>query len=352
MAKKALITGVTGQDGSYLAEFLLSKDYEVHGIIRRASTFNTGRIEHLFQDPHASKPRLVLHYGDMCDAISLIGLVQKIQPDEIYNLAAQSHVRVSFDAPEYTSNADALGTLRLLEAIKLLGLTDKIRFYQASTSELFGKVQETPQNERTPFYPRSPYAAAKLYAHWMTRNYREAYGLFACNGILFNHESPRRGITFVTRKITRGIARIKAGLDKKIYLGNIDAQRDWGYAPEYVESMYSILQQPQADDYVVATGEQHSVREFLDLAFQYAGMGDWRPYIETDPHYFRPTEVDSLVGSPAKAEKQFGWQPKIKFKELIKIMIDADLRALGLEVPGEGDKILKEKFPNRWWKTD
>ncbi len=741
MTKKALITGVTGQDGSYLAEFLLSKDYEVHGVIRRASTFNTGRVDHLFQDPHFPKPRMILHYGDMSDAISLIGLVQKIQPDEIYNLAAQSHVRVSFDAPEYTSNADALGTLRLLEAIKLLGLTDKIRFYQASTSELFGKVQEIPQNEETPFYPRSPYAAAKLYAHWMTKNYREAYGLFACNGILFNHEtitafmpmfvrksgenefdikpikeiikfdetkqcyqsksvsgvqvwgknrwvdvkfasayphdikrdnkkprfinsrsgafmatsshvafmaegeekkvgniqigehlesvnlptpaisnllisqeeaevmgmmvgdgsityakkgiglhgkftnssekirkhfsylwskvtggstsyyptksgfnpenivgqlrlsggnnwlrkidiynldrtkrvpkvilnsppeimlaflrgynladglkenlctyefknfktnsatlamglwyliekttnqdinltleekndgrifyslnilstvnnvlkeekirelvlegasqrgisretgisrtfirkiqnggsacevhylrkeplevkkiieipdyngwfydletssgefhcgvgkahvhnSPRRGGTFVTRKITRGIARIKAGLDQKIYLGNIGAQRDWGFAPEYVETMYSILQQPQADDFVVATGEQHSVKEFLDEAFQYAGLGDWRPYIEIDQRYFRPTEVDALVGNSAKAERQLGWQPKIKFKELVKIMVDADLRALQLAVPGEGDKILKEKFPNRWWKID
>ncbi len=350
--KKALITGITGQDGSYLAEFLLSKGYEVHGIIRRASTFNTSRVDHLFQDPHSSSAGLNLHYGDMCDAISLIGLVQKIQPDEIYNLAAQSHVRVSFEAPEYTSNADALGTLRLLEAIKLLGLTNKIRFYQASTSELFGKIQEIPQNENTPFYPRSPYAAAKLYAHWMTKNYREAYGLFACNGILFNHESPRRGETFVTRKITRGLSRIKKGLDKKIYLGNLEAKRDWGFAPEYVETMHTILQQSNPDDFVVATGEQHSVKEFLEEAFRYAGMGDWQQYIEVDLHYFRPTEVDLLLGDAAKARGQFGWQPKIKFKELVRIMVDADLRVQGFEAPGEGDKILQEKFPNKWWKKD
>ena len=351
--KKALITGLTGQDGSYLAEFLLSKGYEVHGIVRRASTFNTTRIHHLIVDEqHIPGAKFLFHYGDMVDATSLIDLVQKIQPDEIYNLAAQSHVKVSFDTPEYTSNADALGTLRLLEAIRLLGLTEKVRFYQASTSELFGKVQEVPQKETTPFYPRSPYAVAKLYAHWITRNYREAYGLFTCDGILFNHESPRRGETFVTRKITRAVARIKAGLDKKLYLGNLEAKRDWGFAPEYVESMWQMLQQEKPDDFVVATGEQHSVKEFLTEAFQYASLGDWQPYIEIDPTYFRPTEVDSLVGNAQKSKEKLGWEPKIKFKELVRIMVDADLRALGLPCPGEGDKIIKEKFPNKWWKGD
>jgi len=353
MAKKALITGITGQDGSYLAEFLLSKGYEVHGIIRRASTFNTSRISHIITDEqHTQGARFFFHYGDMVDATSLIDLVQKIQPDEIYNLAAQSHVRVSFDAPEYTSNADALGTLRLLEAIRLLGLSNKVKFYQASTSELYGKVQEIPQSEKTPFYPRSPYAVSKLYAHWITKNYREAYNLFTCNGILFNHESPRRGETFVTRKITRGIARIKKGLDKKLYLGNIETKRDWGFAPEYVETMWQMLQQEKPDDFVVATGEQHSVKEFLEEAFQYAGLGDWKPYVEVDPRYFRPTEVDLLQGDSTKAKEQFGWQPKIKFKELVRIMVDADLRAVGLEVPGEGDRILKEKFSNKWWQKD
>jgi len=353
MAKKALITGITGQDGSYLAEFLLSKGYEVHGIIRRASTFNTSRIAHIISEAH-QKPdaKFFFHYGDMVDATSLIDLVQKIQPDEIYNLAAQSHVRVSFDTPEYTSNADALGTLRLLEAIRLLGMKDKVKFYQASTSELYGKVQEIPQTEKTPFYPRSPYAAAKIFAYWITKNYREAYGIFACNGILFNHESNRRGETFVTRKITRGIARIKAGLDKKIYLGNLETKRDWGFAPEFVESMYLMLQQEKPDDFVVATGEQHSIKEFLEEVFQYAGLGDWQPYVEVDPRYFRPTEVDLLQGDSTKAKEQFGWQPKIKFKTLVRIMVDADLRALGLSCPGEGDKILKEKFPNKWWYKD
>jgi len=351
--KVALITGVTGQDGSYLAEFLLDKDYEVHGIVRRASTFNTSRIDHIIVDEqHQPEAKFFFHYGDLSDAIALVGLIQKIQPDEIYNLAAMSHVKVSFDTPEYTSNTDALGTLRLLEAIRLLGLTDKVKFYQASTSELFGGVKETPQTEKTPFYPRSPYAVAKLYAHWITRNYREAYGIFACNGILFNHESYRRGETFITRKITRGIARIKAGLDKKIYLGNLEAKRDWGYAPEYVESIWRMLQMKEPDDFVIATGESHSVKEFVEKAFQYAGLGDWRNYIEIDPHYFRPTEADFLVGDASYAREKFGWQPKIKFDDLIKIMIDADFRRIGLIPPGEGDRILKEKFPHRWWKRD
>ncbi|MFH1841353.1 MAG: GDP-mannose 4,6-dehydratase [Candidatus Nealsonbacteria bacterium] len=353
VAKKALITGITGQDGSYLAEFLLSKGYEVHGILRRASTFNTSRIDHIITDEqHIPEARFFFHYGDMVDATSLIDLVQKIKPDEIYNLAAQSHVRVSFDTPEYTSNADALGTLRLLEAIRLLGLVDKVKFYQGSTSELYGKIQEIPQTENTPFYPRSPYGVAKLFAHWITKNYREAYGLFTCNGILFNHESPRRGETFVTRKITRGIARIKAGLEKKIYLGNLEAKRDWGFAPEYVEAMWYILQQEIADDYVAATGESHSVKEFLDEAFLYAGLDDWQPYVEVDNRYLRPTEVDLLMGNASKSKEKFGWEPKIKFKELVKIMVDADLRKVGLEAPGEGDKILREVFPNKWWKMD
>lgn len=351
--KKALITGLTGQDGSYLAEFLLSKGYEVHGIIRRASSFNTPRISHLIDGELKTRAgKFFFHYGDTTDTASLIDLVQKIQPEEIYNLAAQSHVRVSFDAPEYTSNADGLGTLRLLEAIRLLGLIHKVKFYQASTSELFGKVQEIPQKETTPLYPRSPYAVAKLYAHWIAKNYQEAYGLFACEGILFNHESPRRGETFVTRKITRAIARIKAGLDKTLYLGNLEAKRDWGFAPEYVETMWHMLQLEKPDDFVVATGEQHSVKEFLTEAFQYAGLGDWQSYIEIDPTYFRPTEVDSLVGDARKSKEKFGWEPKIKFKELVRIMVDADLRALGLPCPGEGDKIIKERFPDKWWKGD
>ena len=326
MPKKALITGITGQDGSYLVELLLSKGYEVHGIIRRASSFNTGRIDHLYRDSHINGVKMFLHYGDMTDSASLISLVQKIQPDEIYHLAAQSHVMVSFETPEYTANADAMGTLRLLEAIRLLGLTDKVKFYNAATSELFGKIQETPQTEKTPFYPRSPYAAAKLYAYWITKNYREAYGIFACNGIFFNHESPRRGETFVTRKITRGIARIKAGLDKKIYLGNLDAQRDWGYAPEYVEAMYLMLQQKEPDDFVIATGETHSIKEFLDESFQYAGLGDWQKYVEIDQRYFRPSETDILVGDASKAKEKFGWEPKIKFKDLVKIMVGADVK--------------------------
>ncbi len=350
--KKALITGVTGQDGSYLAEFLISKGYEVHGIVRRASTFNTSRIDHIIVDEqHTPGAKFFFHYGDMIDSTTLISLIQKIQPDEIYNLAAQSHVKVSFEIPEYTANADALGTLRLLEAIRFLGLADKIKFYQASTSEMFGKAP-APQSEKTPFYPRSPYAAAKLYAHWITINYREAYKIFAVNGILFNHESPRRGETFVSRKITRGIARIKAGLEKKIYLGNIDAKRDWGFAPEYCEAMYKMLQENKPDDYVIATRETHSVKEFLEEAFKYAGLGDWKQYVEVDPRYLRPTEVEVLVGDASKAKEKLDWEPKIKFKDLVKIMIDADFRKLNLVPPGEGDKILKEKFPNRWWIID
>lgn len=352
--KKALITGATGQDGSYLAELLLSKGYEVHGIIRRASTFNTSRLDHIavLDERHTPGTRFFLHYGDVTDATNLISLIQKIQPDEIYHLASQTHVKVSFETPEYTANADALGTLRLLEAIRLLGLTDKVKFYQASTSELFGKAKEIPQTEKTPFYPRSPYAVAKLYAHWITINYREAYNIFACSSILMNHESPRRGETFVTRKITRGIARIKAGLDKKIYLGNLNAKRDWGFAPEFCEAMYKMLQRPEPKDYVIATGETHTVREFLEEAFRYSGLGDWQKYIEVDPHYFRPTEADILVGDSSKAKKELGWEPKIKFKDLVKIMVDADLRKLNLKCPGEGNRILKEKFPKRWWKVD
>ena len=349
MPKKALITGITGQDGSYLAELLLSKGYEVHGIIRRASTFNTGRIDHLYQDPHLSGVRLFMHYGDITDTGNIERLINKIKPDEIYHLAAMSHVRVSFDMPEYTANTTGLGTLRILEAIKNSGLP--IKFYQASSSEMFGSSLP-PQNEKTLFHPCSPYAVSKVFAYNMTRLYKEAYGIFACNGILMNHESPRRGETFVTRKITRGIARIKAGLDKKIYLGNLDAKRDWGFSSEYVYAMYLMLQQPKPDDFVIATGETHSIREFLEQGFQYAGLGDWKQYVEFDERYLRPAEVEVLIGDAAKAKEKLGWEPKIKFKELVKIMIDADLRAHNLEVPGQGDKILKEKFPNKWWKID
>lgn len=350
--KKALITGVTGQDGSYLAEFLLSRGYEVHGIIRRASTFNTSRIDHIIVDEqHTPGAKFFFHYGDMSDSTSLISLIQKIQPDEIYNLAAQSHVKVSFEVPEYTANSDGLGTLRILEAIRLLGLEKKTKFYQASTSELFGDVMEIPQTERTPFYPRSPYAVAKMYAYWITKNYREAYNIFGVNGILFNHESPRRGETFVTRKITRAIANILLGKEKKIYLGNIEAKRDWGFAPEYVESMWQMLQQENPDDFVIGTGETHSIKEFLIEALNYVGL-DYNACVEIDKNYFRPTEVNLLISNPKKAKEKFGWEPKIKFKDLVKIMVDADLRASGLTPPGEGDKILKEKFPNRWWNKD
>jgi GDPmannose 4,6-dehydratase len=325
--KKALITGITGQDGSYLADLLLEKDYEVHGIIRRASSFNTGRIDHLYNDPAVYGERLFLHYGDIADSTNLVKLLYRIQPDEIYHLAAQSHVRVSFDIPEYTGDVTGLGTVRILEAVRETGL--KAKFYQASSSEMFGKVVESPQSELTPFYPRSPYAAAKVYAHWTTVNYREAYGLFACSGILFNHESPRRGETFVTRKITRALARIKAGRQQKLYLGNLDAKRDWGYAKEYVEAMWLMLQQPEPDDYVVATGQTNSVSEFLEEAFSYAGL-DWREHVELDPKYLRPAEVDYLIGDATKAKRAFGWQPKVTFKELVRIMVDADIEQFTL----------------------
>jgi GDPmannose 4,6-dehydratase len=325
MAKRALITGITGQDGSYLAELLLSKEYEVHGIIRRASTFNTGRLDHIYADPHQSRVRLKLHYGDLADGSGLARLLAAIQPDEVYNLAAQSHVRVSFDCPEYTTDVGATGTVRLLEAIREAGL--KPRFYQASSSEMYGKVREVPQTESTPFYPRSPYACAKLCAYWLTVNYRESYGLHASNGILFNHESPRRGETFVTRKITRAVAHILCGLQDKLYLGNLDARRDWGYAKEYVEAMWLMLQQPEPDDYVIATGETHSVREFLELAFNHMGL-DWNRHVEIDPRYFRPAEVDLLIGDPSKAWRKLGWEAKTKFKELVTLMVDEDVRRL------------------------
>ncbi len=320
--KKALITGITGQDGSYLAELLLAKDYEVHGIIRRASTFNTGRIDHLYKDPHINDVRLFLHYGDIADSTNLIKLLYRIQPDEVYHLAAQSHVRVSFDIPEYTADVTGLSTIRILEAIRETGV--KSKFYQASSSEMFGKVQEVPQRETTPLYPRSPYGVAKVFAHWATINYRESYDMFACSGILFNHESPRRGETFVTRKITRAVARIKAGMQKKLYLGNLDARRDWGYAREYVEAMWLMLQQDQPDDYVIATGETHSVEEFLTEAFSQVDL-DWHDYVELDPKYLRPAEVDLLIGDASKAKRQLGWEPKVAFKELVRLMVEADV---------------------------
>jgi GDPmannose 4,6-dehydratase len=323
--KKALITGITGQDGSYLAELLISKGYEVHGIIRRASTFNTGRLEPLYSDPHLGKSRLHLHYGDLGDASALARLIGKVQPEEIYNLASQSHVRVSFDSPEYTVDIGATGTVRLLEAIRETGI--RPRFYQASSSEMFGKARETPQTERTPFHPRSPYACAKVFSYWITVNYRESYGLHASNGILFNHESPRRGETFVTRKITRAVAHIKAGLQDKIFLGNLQAKRDWGYAPEYVEAMWLMVQADKPDDYVVATGETHSVQEFLELAFSHGGL-DWKDHVETDPRYFRPAEVDSLIGDSSKARRQLGWEPRTRFADLVKLMVEADIELL------------------------
>jgi GDPmannose 4,6-dehydratase len=325
MQKKALITGITGQDGSYLAELLLSKGYKVYGIIRRASTFNTGRLDPIYSDPHSGRANLFLEYGDLSDASNLARLIGKIQPDEVYNLAAQSHVRVSFDSPEYTTDITGTGAVRLLEAIRETGI--KPRYYQASSSEMYGKVQEVPQTEQTPFYPRSPYGCAKVYAFWITVNYRESYGLHASNGILFNHESPRRGETFVTRKITRALAQIKAGLQEKLYLGNLDAKRDWGYAKEYVEAMWLMLQQDKADDYVIATNETHSIREFLDVAFDHAGM-DWKKYVEIDERYYRPTEVDLLIGDPSKAKRQLGWEPKTKFVDLVKLMVDADIKLL------------------------
>jgi len=346
--KKALITGITGQDGSYLAELLLSKGYEVHGLIRRASTFNTHRIDHIYHDPHhANGGNLFLHYGDVAASGNLIELVYNIRPDEIYHLAAQSHVRVSFDLPEYTGDVTGLGTMRILEAIRKSGTA--ARFYQASSSEMYGSAPP-PQGEQTPFEPRSPYAAAKVYAFWVTRNYRQAYQLYACNGILFNHESPRRGETFVTRKITRALAAIKSGKQKDIYLGNLDARRDWGYAPDYVAAMWKMMQQARADDYVIGTGEAHSVREFLDEAFGYLNM-DWGEYVKIDKRYFRPTEVDYLMADPSKAERELGWEPRVFFKDLVHIMVDADLELAGLESPGEGKKIL-EKHHGPWHRWD
>ncbi|ACS54748.1 GDP-mannose 4,6-dehydratase [Rhizobium leguminosarum] len=348
--KRALITGITGQDGSYLAELLIEKGYEVHGIKRRTSLFNTDRIDHLYQDPHDTNRRLVLHYGDMTDSSSLVRIVQQVQPDEIYNLAAQSHVAVSFEEPEYTANSDALGALRILEAIRILGLEKKTRFYQASTSELYGLVQEIPQRETTPFYPRSPYAVAKLYAYWITVNYREAYGIYACNGILFNHESPVRGETFVTRKITRALARIKLGLQDCLYLGNLDAKRDWGHAKDYVEMQWLMLQQDEPEDFVIATGVQYSVREFVDAAAHEIGLPiSWkgsgaeekgydengRCIVAVDPRYFRPTEVETLLGDPSKAKEKLGWEPRITFKQLVEEMMREDLKS------AERDELVK-----------
>ena len=348
MTKKVLITGITGQDGSYLAELLLSKGYEVHGIIRRASTFNTQRIEHIYVDPHEPEARLFLHYGDLSDSEQISNIIYNIKPDEVYHLGAQSHVRVSFDIPEYTSNITALGTTRILEAIRRSG--NNTRFYQASSSEMFGEAPP-PQNEETPFKPRSPYACAKVYAYWMTKNYRDGYNIFACNGILFNHESPRRGETFVTRKITMAIARILAKQQKYLYLGNLNPKRDWGYAPEYVECMWQILQHNSPKDFVIGTGEAHSVREFLEAAFNYVGL-NVEDHVRIDKRYFRPTEAEELVADPSKARKELNWNPKIKFEDLVKIMVDADMRAAGLTPIGEGDELLKRKFPNRWWKRD
>jgi len=348
--KTALITGITGQDGAYLGEFLLDKGYRVHGLKRRTSLFNTQRIDHLYQDPHEANPRFTLHHGDLTDSCSLIRIIQQVQPDEIYNLAAQSHVAVSFEEPEYTANSDALGTLRILEAIRILGMEKKVRFYQASTSELYGLVQEIPQRETTPFYPRSPYAVAKLYGYWITVNYREAYGVYGCNGILFNHESPVRGETFVTRKITRALARIKLGLQHRLYLGNLDSKRDWGHARDYVEAMWLILQQEVPEDFVIATGEQHSVREFVEIAARELGMElrwedggvDEKAYdrnghcvVSVDPRYFRPAEVETLLGDAGKARKKLGWIPKTSFAELVTEMVREDLRA------AERDELIK-----------
>ncbi len=331
IAKKALITGITGQDGSYLSELLLEKGYEVHGIIRRASTINTDRIDHLYEDPHSASARLFLHYGDLTDGTTLRRILEEVQPIEIYNLGAQSHVRVSFDSPEYTADAVGMGTLRLLEAIRdyrqRTGI--EVRYYQAGSSEMYGKVQHVPQSETTPFYPRSPYACAKVYAHWQTINYRESYGMFACNGILFNHESPRRGETFVTRKITRALARIVAGQQDKIYMGNLDAKRDWGYAKDYVKAMWLMLQQDEPDDYVVATGETYSVRDFLDVAFGRVNL-NWQDYVAFDERYLRPAEVELLIGDPTKAKTKLGWEPSVTFTELVHLMVEADLQALGL----------------------
>ena len=346
--KTAFITGITGQDGSYLAELLLSKGYEVHGLVRRASTFNTHRIDHIYVDAHDPDARIFFHYGDLSDSEMISNVLYNIRPDEIYHLGAQSHVRVSFETPEYTGNVTALGTTRILEAIRRSN--PDIRFYQASSSEMFGHVAP-PQNEDSCFWPRSPYACAKLYAYWMTRNYRDGYNMFTCNGILFNHESPRRGEIFVTRKITRGIAAILAGKEKYLYLGNLEAKRDWGFTPEYVECMWQILQQDTPDDYVIGTGETHTVQEFVDAAFTYAGL-DPEQHVKIDQKYFRPTEVEALLADPSRAQKKLQWKAKIRFMELMKIMVDADMRAVGLEPVGEGDALLRKEFPNRWWLRD
>ncbi len=346
--KKALITGITGQDGSYLAELLLSKGYEVHGIIRRASTFNTSRIDHIYIDPHKPEARLFLHYGDLSDSEQISNVIYNIKPEEVYHLGAQSHVRVSFDIPEYAGNITDLGSARILEEIRRSG--NKIKFYQASSSEMFG-ASKPPQNEDTPFKPRSPYACAKVYAYWMVVNYREGYNIFASNGILFNHESPRRGEIFVSRKITRAIAAIFAKKQDYLYLGNLEAKRDWGYAPEYVETMWKMLQHDTSLDIILGTGETHSVKEFVQEAFSYVSL-NWEKYLKIDPRYLRPTDVRELIADSTKAKKNFAWQPKVKFKELVRIMIDADIRKAGLKPIGEGDKILNEKFPHRWWKVD
>lgn len=333
--KKALITGITGQDGSYLAELLLEKGYEVYGIVRRASTINTSRIDHIYKDPHEKGVRLKLIYADLADSSSIYSVLSEIRPDEIYNLGAQSHVKVSFDVPEYTGDVVALGAVRILEAMRRLDL--KARYYQASSSEMYGMVQEVPQTETTPFYPRSPYSVAKLYGHWITKNYRESYGMYACSGILFNHESPRRGETFVTRKITKAVANIKNGLQDKLYLGNLDAKRDWGYAKEYVEAMWLMLQQDEPDDYVIATNQTHTVQEFVEAAFKHAGL-DWKKYVEIDPKYFRPAEVDLLIGDYSKAKKKLGWEPKVTFDELVKIMVDADEEELQKKLSGKVER--------------
>ncbi len=347
-SKRALITGITGQDGSYLSEFLLEKGYEVHGIIRRTSTFNTDRIDHIYIDPHSPDARLFLHYGDLTDGTTLRRILEAVKPVEIYNLGAQSHVRVSFDSPEYTVDSVGMGTLRLLEAIRdyqqRTGI--EVRFYQAGSSEMFGKVQEIPQKETTPFYPRSPYACAKVYGHWQTVNYRESYDLFACNGILFNHESPRRGETFVTRKITRAVARIVAGTQQKLYLGNLDSKRDWGYAKDYVKAMWLMLQQDHPDDYVIATGETYSIKEFLDIAFGHVNL-NWQDYVAFDPRYLRPAEVELLIGDPSKAKAQLGWQPSVDFEGLVKLMVNADLTALDLDLPESDRPVQKDITPKR-----
>lgn len=346
--KKALITGVTGQDGSYLAELLLSNGYEVHGIIRRASTFNTGRIDHIFVDPHVSSARLFLHYGDLGDSEQLSDIMYNVAPDEVYHLGAQSHVRVSFDIPEYTGNTNALGTLRILELIRRS--RRPVRLYQASSSEMFGN-SPAPQNENTAFNPQSPYAAAKVYSHHLTVNYRQGYNIFACCGILFNHESPRRGETFVTRKISRGVVAILGGKQQSLFLGNLEAKRDWGYAPEYVRCMWTILQREEAEDFVIGTGESHSVREYVEEAFSYLEL-DWTKYVRIDPRYYRPTDPSILRADSRRAESRLEWKPKIGFRDLVRIMVDADMRRSGLEPPGEGDKVLQKNFPQRWWAGD